>query len=715
VNLGGPILRNRTFFFLSYEGLRQSQSVDLNSLVLSEAERSAAMGLTAKLIQFIPPPNYYDSAGTPRYVGSARAPVRNDQWAVDVAHIFNESDRLHGYYGYNLSRTIEPSARGNTVPGFGHMQLPYRQFFSLRETHSIGQNRLNEARFGVNRLSSTTEPNAKLNPANFGIRGGIQEPIGLPQINVAGGALNFGGPSVFPSGRTDTTFVIGDVMNCLCGRHSLKIGGEFRQFYNDNFRLGTGTFNFPSVAALLAGTANSFSVTVGSQNSRIVQSAFGLFVQSNYKWRQALMFELGLRYEWNFTPKERDGRFIVFDPRSVSLVHVGPEGEVYHQNNKNFQPRVGFAWDPFRDGRTSVRGAYGILVDQPMTSVVSGTAGNPPGAVPLVVTGAIRFENAIDLARAAGLSPVGVDRGFDNAYVQSWNFNVQREVLPGLAVMAGYFGSKGTQLILRRNINQPIEGRRPYPVLSQTSSILPGTALGNITQAESTGNSSYNALWLSMTKSLARGLQFSAYYTWSKSLDYNSLSTQGIVVQNSYNLRGDRGPSDFDTRHRFVISGLYTMPFRKSWITRGWQLSVILQAQSGNPVNIVTTNSTVNGVTGTLRPDVTGPIRILGGVDQWFDTSTFVEVPRFGNLGRNVVIGPGFSNTDFSLTKDSTLGERVRVQFRVEVFNALNHANFAQPRNVVGAASFGRITSTRFPTGESGSSRQVQLGIKAVF
>src|SRR5262249_38796519 len=149
--------------------------------------------------------------------------------------------------------------------------------------------------------------------------------------------------------------------------------------------------------------------------------------------------------------------------------------QVYHENNKNFQPRVGFAWDPFKDSKTAVRAAYAILVDQPMTSVVSGTSGNPPLTVPLTFAGAIPLNRAINLARAVGLAPQTVDHGYDNAYLRSWNLNVQRELAPDLVVMAGYFASKGTHLILRRNINQPVNGVRPYPELSASSSILPGT------------------------------------------------------------------------------------------------------------------------------------------------------------------------------------------------------------------------------------------------
>ena len=480
-NLGGPIVRGKTFFFFSSEGLRQSQQVNLNSLVLSDAERRfAANGVIARLIELIPQSNMIDSAGTPRFVGSVPAPVNTDQWGMDINHILSNRDRLHGYYGFNRSRTVEPTLRGNTIPNFGNIQRPQRQFFSLNETRILGQNRINELRLGLNRLSSTTRPNALLNPADFGIRGGIAQPIGLPQINISGGDLNFGGPSAFQSGRGDTTVVIGDTMSRLCRLHSLKIGGEYRQFLNNNFRLGAGAFNFPSVAAFLADAANSFSVTLGNQSSSIAQGALGLFAQTNYKWQPNLTLELGLRYEWNLTPEERYGRFIVFDPRSASLIRLRKGlDDVYHQNNKNFQPRLGFAWDPFKDGRTSVRGAYAILVDQPMTSVVTGTTGNPPLAMPLVLSGEIRLENAIDLAQAAGLAPVAVEQGFDNAYLQSWNLNVQREFLAGLAAMAGYFGSKGTHLILRRNINQPVGGVRPYPLVSQSSAILPNAAIGS--------------------------------------------------------------------------------------------------------------------------------------------------------------------------------------------------------------------------------------------
>ena len=715
-NVGGPIIRDKLFFFVSYEGLRQRQGLDLNSVVLSDAQRTSTTDpIITRLIAFIPRANFIDSSGTPRFVSSASAPVNVDQWTADVSYNLSERDRVHGYYAIQRSELSEPNRFGNTIPGFGHVARALRQIFTLNETHTFSQSVVNELRLGFNRFSSTSTPLAQLNPAELGIKNGVKEPIGLPQINIAGGSLNLGGPANQPSGRGDTTFVVANTLSWLVGPHSLKLGGEYRQFFNNNFRHTTGSFNFPSITAFLAGTANSFSITRGSQTTSIAQGALGFFAQDNYKLHSRLTLELGLRYEWNMTPSERYDRFVIFDPETNSLLRVGTHfDKVYHENNNNFQPRVGFAWLPFTSDQTVVRGAYGIYVDQPMTSIVTGLGGNPPLATPLTFTGTIRLGNAITLAGPAGLAPVSIDDNYDNAYVQSWNLNVQREFFK-TALMLGYLGSKGTDLITRRNINQPVNGVRPFRALSTTSPILPGVPLGNITEVGSSGNSSYNALWLTATRRLTEGWQFNASYAWSKSIDYTSFSTGGILVQNSYNLPAERGPSDFDARHRFVLSSIYELPFKKNRLVSGWQLGVIVQSQSGNPFSVVTSNSTVNGVANTLRPDVSGPVAVFGNVDQWFDTSVFTAVSGFGNLGRNAIAGPSFNNTDISIIKNTYFRETLRVQFRAEVFDVFNHPNFGRPGNTVGTPSFGRITNTRFPTGESGSSRQIQFALKFGF
>ena len=731
-SLGGPIImprfgeggsplsyngKHRTFFFFSYEGLRQRQGVDVNSLVLSDAQRASVTDpVIKKLIDLIPRVNFIDSSGGSRFVGSAAATVVVDQWAVDISHKFNDSDQVHGYYAVQLDDRNEPTALGNTIPGFGDIRRGLRQIFTLNYTHIFTPNTVNEARFGFNRISFTALAGAPLNPADFGIRNGIKRAGALPQINVAGG-LNFGGPTLLPSGRGDTSFVASNSLSQLHGRHSIKFGGEFRRFYNNGLMLDSGTFQFPSVPAFVAGNANSFSIALGDRSTSIAQGALDFFALDSVKWRQNLTLELGLRYEWNMSPTERFDRFYVFDPTRVALVKVGRDiDQVYKTNAKNFQPRVGVAWDPFKDGRTSVRVAYAIMTEQPLVNAVSSTAANPPNATPLSFAGTIRFNNAVDLARASGISLVTVDHNYENSYVQSWNLNIQHEIVSDLAVMVGYFGSKGTNLRISRNINQPVNGVRPFPQLSASSPVLPNANLGNITQVEGTGNSSYNALWATITRRFSRGLQFNAAYTWAKSIDYNSLSTPTVItVQNSYDQQNDRGLSDFDARHRLVVSGIYELPFKGNQIKEGWQLAAIVQLQSGNPVNIITTNSTISGVANTIRPDVAGPVEMVETPGLWFDMNAFAAVARFGNLGRNVVIGPGFDNVDFSVLKNIELDEKIRLQFRAEAFDLLNHANFGQPGRVVGSATFGQIINTRFPTGDSGSSRQLQFALKFMF
>lgn len=717
---GGPSFRSvkNAFFFFNYEVLRQRQGVDLNSLVLSDAQRATVTDpVIKKLIGLIPRANFFDAVGTPHFSGSGPASADVNQWTLDLSYNLNANDRLHGYYVYQRALRTEPNLQGNTIAGFGDIRSGLRQLLTLNETHIFGPALVNEVRLGFNRIYFAAKANAELNPRDFGIKNGVTRSIGLPQINIAGG-INFGGPVQLPQGRGDTTIVVSDTVSYLRGRHSLKLGGDFRLFYNNNFLEDTGSFNFPSVAAFLAGNANSFAITLSDRVNSLKQNSLGLFVQDSFKWQPNLTLELGLRYDLNTTPTERYNRIVVFDPATASLLRVGTDiDQPYLTNNKNFQPRFGFAWDPFKNGKTSVRAAYAIQVEQPMTNVVTQTSANPPLAMPLQFSGTIRFDNAISLAQAAGNSLVTVDDNYDNAYVQSWNLNAQRELLPNLAMMVGYFGSKGTHLRISRNINQPVNGVRPFPRLSNSSPLLPGASVGNITQVEGSGNSSYNALWATLTRRFSRGLQFNASYTWSKSIDYNSLSSPPTVVtvQNSYDLRNDRGLSDFDARHRLVVNGIYELPFKGNRIKEGWQLGAIVQLQSGNPVNIITTNSTVNGVANTIRPDVAGPVEINGSLDRWFDPNAFTAVARFGSLGRNVIIGPGFNNVDFSVLKNIALGENTRLQFRTEVFDIFNHANFGQPGRVVGSATFGQITNTRFPTGDSGSSRQLQFALKFLF
>jgi hypothetical protein len=715
-SLGGPVIRGRSFFFATYEGLRQRQLLNLNSLVLSDEQRARTTDpVVRRLIELIPRANFFDADGTPRFVGGAAAVVDENTWTADFRQTVGTRDRFQVFFGRQRVEGIEPGSQGTSIPGFGTTRQIVKRVLTMNHTHLFGSRLVNEARFGQTGQDGSTFPAAALNPADFGIGNRIARPIGLPQMIVAG-ALNFGGPAIHPQGRNDTLYIVNDTITYSASRHSLRFGGEYRRFLNDNFAEGTGMFNFPSVTAFMAGTANAFSITLGERRSHITQDAMAFFVQDQVTLRPTLTLDLGLRYEWHVTPTERDNQFVVFDEDRASLVRVGVDvDKIYQQNNANVEPRLGVAWTPWADGHSVVRAAYGWAVDQPSTTVVRDTAGNPPFAIPLTASGSIPLANAADATQPTGLAPATVDPRFRNASLRSWNVNLQRQLARDLAAMVGYFGSSGSDLRISRNLNQPVNGLRPFPAVSTSSPIRPGAPLGNITQVESTGFSRYHALWVSATKRLSRGLSFDTSYTWSKSLDTNSLNSSGFAVQDGYDIPNQYGLSDFDARHRFVLSATYELPFTGHAWTRGWQLATIVQAQSGNPVNIVTSNSTLNGVPNSVRPDLIGPIRIIGSVDQWFDPSAFVAVDGFGNLGRNVVIGPAFHNTDLSIIKNLTVAQRYRLQFRADIFDLFNHPNFGPPGNIVGSPTFGTISRTRLPTGEAGSSRQIQLAVKLSF
>ncbi len=246
---------------------------------------------------------------------------------------------------------------------------------------------------------------------------------------------------------------------------------------------------------------------------------------------------------------------------------------------------------------------------------------------------------------AGSVAPVSIAHNYRDAYVSEWNFNIQQEFRHDYGVTAGYFASKGTDLNIERNYNQPINGVRPYPALSAQSPIDPGMPLSNILVYESDGNSSYQGLWITANKRFAKGLQFNVSYAWSKSIDENSRNVEGLVIQNSYNISGDRGLSDFDVRNRIVISGVYDLPFKGNRFKEGWEIALIEQSQSGNPINFHTSNTALTG-SANLRPDVTGPVQVgFAPATNGAATSvTYIDNPSvfvnpgnvFGTLGRNV-------------------------------------------------------------------------------
>jgi len=577
---GGAIKKDKMFMYLSYEGLRQRQAVPSPTTTLTTAQFAQAQASSdaavKALLPLIPAPN----SGSNQYTFSPSSPVNISQGTANYSQILNQANRLNVYYAIQQDfRHEPPSTDANSFPNEGDQRGGRRQLISINETWVISPTLVNEARLGANRIHIVFNPDLLANPVSYGINDGVTIPIGLPQITVSG-AFTFGSSAI--SARADLTDVLSDTLSWTHGSHTIKIGGEERRENSNNITTSPGSFTFPSITAFLADQASAFSTTTSNRSNRSYQNALGLFLMDTWKAERRLTITLGLRYEWNSTPTEGGGRYVVFDPTTVTLQNVGAAGapsEIYNQSALNFEPRAGFAYDPFGTGKTVVRGAFAIMVDQPGFGLVTNLVNNPPYAVPLSSTTAgLSLLDAYTLAKGS-VSPISVAHNYKNAYVSQWNFGVEHQFGQEFMMAARYVGSKGTDLNIERNYNQFVNGVRPYAALSASSPIDPGVPLSNITVYESDGNSSYNALWLTAQKRFAKGFQFNAAYTWSKSIDDNSRNFQGVVIQDSNNIRGDRGLSDFDTRNRFVINGIYELPFRGNRLKEGWQLSLIETTQ----------------------------------------------------------------------------------------------------------------------------------------
>lgn len=739
--VGGPIFRDHTFFFASYEGLRQSQGLNINSGVLTNAQRTAVTDPVARnLLQYIPVANAVDAKGNlSQYVALAPGPVRTDQGTIDVSHTFGPADTVHGFYAIQKDVRTEPTLQGASVPGFGDSRTASRQILTLNETHVFTPKLVNEARLGFNRIAILFNPNVTTDPNTLGLNTGTTGAAGIPQISVIGPNLTFGGPAGFPQGRFDTLGIFSDTATLTEGKHSLKIGGEFRRFLNVNFTQDTGAITFNSVAGFQAGRANTYTVTPGRQSNRLYVNAVGAFVQDAWKITPNLTAELGFRYEWNGSPVDGANRLVVFDLPTTSLFRVGTNGygNSPYQQNHNFEPRLGFAYDVFGGNRTVLRAAYGLMADQPETNVVSGLNGNPPFASRVTYSNAntpIPLASLYTSAGAAGIGITGVQRNLRNGYIEDFNANVQQELPYGVVGSVGYYGSVGKHLRTPLNVNQPnAAGVRPFQTIALTSPISPGARISgvNITQVSSIGMSNYNAMWFTLRKAFRNGLNFSFNYNYSKSLDTGSQS--GTVLQDATRPYLNYGPSDYDTANRIAFNAVYQLPFHGGRLVEGWQISGISQWQTGNPLN-VTTTSTFTGTSGVLHPNLLHPVqysltRTSNNTVQWFNPAvctaaattaacTFqLPATGFGNLSRNALRGPGFADTDFSIEKNTTITERLKLQLRADAFDIFNHASFGNPGTsaTVGSTSFGVISSTRFATGDLGSSRQLQIIGKIIF
>lgn len=799
-SLGGPIIKDKTFFFGAYEGQRERVGSDFSLLVptatqISEAQALAAgtiplpsggtggtasPALTSILTQFFP------SSPTGIAPGVVHDSNDVDSLIAKVDQQFNENETLSVRYAYASSQQTFPLGglggfgSGSRLPEFAQTSPARVQVVSASWLSTISSHELNEVRFGYSRYrTSFSSLDANFDPSTLGIDFGTGK-LGLPEIDFGGVFDNLGATGFsIPRGRTSQSYQILDNFTLESGHHTFKFGGEFRRAaissFNDNLERGVFSFSpaDPTTLPLCSGPisasgcsdpgvltlvsyyqGNTFpSIDAGNTQRTTYNNGLAFFAQDDYRATPHLTMNFGLRWEYFGPISEKNG--ILANLGTDGLLHLVGTGGVnsaYNRDLHNFGPRIGFAWNPISN--TILRGGYGIYYDYIPQDLMIANFTNDAGLVtpPLgpkpVISLANNYNPAAFASPALGfpvfIVPPGpypipgsdiffTPRDLGTPYSQSWNLNLQQQMAKNIALQVGYVGSKGTKLVRLLDANQP-----------NAAGIRPNPNYGFMDEFATFSSSTYNALQATVRIQARHGLSGFAGYTFSKSLDdasdgidYN-FSTAALP-QNSFDLPAERGPSNFDTRHRFTAAFTYELPSVGSHkrLTGGWQLNTILTAQSGRPVPIVNSDDT-SGLTFDQfpspsnfhqRPNIVPGVNPINpnwasGPDTigYLNGNAFVDPPlgTFGNLGRNVIYGPDYWDWDFAVLKNTPITERVNLQLRAELFNIVNHPNFALPNWFVSPGSPGLITQTpdqaqTNPGLGGGGPRVVQLAAKILF
>ncbi|MBI4464439.1 MAG: TonB-dependent receptor, partial [Acidobacteria bacterium] len=748
--VGGPNVTDKTFFLGSYESLREGLGVASVAIVPNEQARRGILpanlggnvGVAPGVKPFLdlyPLPNGQDFGnGTAQWQGSLNQPTREDFFSGRVDHVLSEKDTLFGRYTFRDGFTSVPFG-STAVPGFPGVGENRTQFTSVEETHVFSPTVLNTFRAAFNRNArsnpvdpvppeisiSLLTPNRGMGPIYFG----DLTPLGNRASRPAFGPIN--------------VYQVQDTVDFNRGRHSVKAGADILRFQvsYDYLYLFNGQYIIPSLSNLLAGRGASYTgVLPGSDAYRAWRwTAFAFFVQDEFRVLPNLTLNLGLRYEPYTNPTEAQGKLAVLvDPlKDTSFTKVDSIFET-NPSLKNFQPRFGFAWDPLKNGKLAIRGGFGIYSDRFFANQEQSNT-NPPFATTIQVGGPT-FPNPLAGGNVATIvSPQSTltYRGFSYPYAMQWNFTVQQEIVPSTVVSASYAGSRGVHVVIQGNGNlnqwEFRDGRKFFPVGARRLN----PAFGESSDRMSKGSSFFHSLGLNLKRRWSSGFQLQAAYTWSKAIDDGSTFGAAPVGNSPFNIpdlydpKLSRGLADVDVRHNFVFSTSYELPFASEsrWLG-GWQLGGIVSLASGIP--FTQTLSFDRARSGTARtPD--GPNRVKPvtveprNADRYFDLTAFrlQDAGYFGNVGRNSVVGPGLVNVDFSVIKNIPITEKVKVQWRAELFNIFNRANFGTPGDSgagTGGGTFIFADTSGNPVPTAGkirktvtSARQIQMGLKINF
>jgi hypothetical protein len=783
---GGPVQKDKTFFFLSWEGFRQVNPTVSSTRVPTDAERATVTDPISKsILQFWPAPN---APGTTNFIANVAAKTFDNSGVAKIDHHFSDRDvltfRWAEYQGTAVTAGVLPKLGGTT-------NSPVSRSIVLTETHTASPNVLNEFRFGFSRNTTfLTVQDSGFNAASiFTDASGRPLPgvvdattnvldSGLPTITVAGGYAGLGTANNYPQGRITNTWELFDNVSWVApfgaSRHSFRFGvharrEEARRFLDASAR---GTFNFQTFSDFAAGLLNTSTFFTGSSLCYWQRYPFDLYWQDTYKPATNLTINYGVRYEYPsaiFQTRQQATNFIPgigpvlvgtnqvlnIDPTKKGAASfyytqapftLSDSGMVSEKNN--VAPVVGLAYTPrfarslFGSDDTVVRAGFRVGYDDVFNNVPANMGLNAPYNLTTNQTAGVtqpgKFPWAVGLDQSVPfVSNVGnqgpghptsgvigfsaIDPNLRSAYIYQYNFGIQRRIGSSLSVEADFQGSSGHKLMVSLDQNEPFvtvtdptKGGKVAP----NEQVFPNPTFARITMGKDVATSHYNGLVFTTKYQGRHGIFVQGSYTFGKSLDDSSSwatpSGQPGNVADPRNLRADWGPSNFDLRHRAVFTYVIDVPAGPGhrilgWdnpvnrqVFGGWQISGITTVQSGAPFTIYTTATDYSGFNQTSdRPDVigTGPLRQDNrNVDAAFDVNYYSKTPptgRVGTAGRDQFYGPGLVNFDFAAAKNFPLhSERLRLQFRADLFNIFNHTNFSNPITNQSNANFGKITST---------------------
>lgn len=748
--IGGPVViphvydgRNRTFFFGGYDGSRLRLGTTLRGLAptpgqIQQAEALlATKGISPNQLGLNVLGLYTDLGLSGPFVVSNRGQQSPNSMVAKMDHQISASDSLSGRFLYANGEDEFPG--GGPGPGGGSQLGPWFGVtpthvanFAISEVHIFSPRMINTLRLGYNRFSQFQKGrDADRDPVSIGLNTGVgPESFGIPEFDIGGSAADrFAnlGLQYGAGGRVATTFQVSDDISLTHGSHLLGFGFNYFHNYSDYTVVGgRGLFSFDGsqlgdtltadgglagLVDLLAGLPApgiTFINRVGSNRANIYQNIPSFFGSDTYKVTSRLTLIAGLRYDYFGTVGESRGRFSAFDPQ-LGLVTANqlPGGQIYDSPKWNFGPRVALSWAPpvqLIPGRqTVIRAGYGIYYDTiPLNNFEEGLAQNPigpTGGFTITPSAPIPFGVGVPIFGAGAPQPpfnvTSIDRNLKTPNTQLWNLNVQQELASKIALTVGYVGNRSNHQLQLLDINQPTPGintvtntsqsRRPFDTQFPT--------LRQINTISSNGWSDYNSLQIVLKSTDFHGLTTQVAFTWSHNIDTASevedfFGTSGYVPQDSRNLAGSVGNSEFDQRRALIITYVYRIPGPKfgnftDQVLKDWQLSGTTTMRDGLSTPVLTFGGESGVDNFHERPDCIGPIHYqLKDFTQPYVLPGAFANPApgtFGNCPRNPIVAPGLNAWDISIQRTFHLGERVSFDFRTSFFNAFNHPNFAEP------------------------------------